>query len=127
MLPDNYKQDIQVLKRNIQSLGERVNEAERQCADIFSCVQEHHLAIQYLLLRDEEHASHLEDIENWNYHKNIRDIGIPKSVLHKDLDSTLQRIFPAILNSSENSPIELDRAPRFSVRALIPLMVDQEM
>lgn len=90
---DSYKQEMQVLKSELQGIGDRVDEVERQCTDISSCGQDHHSAIQYVLHRDEEHTSHLDDIENRNRHNNIRVRGIPESVLHKDLDPTLDPIF----------------------------------
>lgn len=42
---DSYKQEIQVLKRDLQGIGDRVNEVERPQNDLSSCVQDHHLAI----------------------------------------------------------------------------------
>lgn len=109
---DSHKQEIQTLKRDIQGIGDRVYEVERQNNNISTCVQDHHSAIQYLLLRDEEHSSHIDDIENRNQRNNIRIRGLPESVQNKDLDSTLQRIFATILDSPPSESIELDRAHR---------------
>lgn len=51
-LERTYKQEIQVLKVDIQDIGDRVNEVERQQADVSPCVQGHHSAIQYLISKE---------------------------------------------------------------------------
>lgn len=55
MSPDSYKQEMQVIKCDLQGSGERVDEVECQCADISSCVQDHHTAIQYLGMKTIHH------------------------------------------------------------------------
>lgn len=111
-LEDTYKQEIQILKLDIQGIGERVDDTERQASTLSSYVQDHHSALQYLLRKEEEHASHLDDIENRNRRNNIRVRGIPEIILHKDLDLTLQKIFASLMDSSPSNSIELDRAHR---------------
>lgn len=44
---DNYRQEIPALKQNIQGIGDRIEEVERQITDVSTCVQEHHSALQY--------------------------------------------------------------------------------
>lgn len=111
-LESSYKQEIQTIKADILEVGDRVNDMEHQQTEVLTCVQSHHSAIQYLLSKEEEQASHLEDIENRNRRNNIRIRGIPESVLPKDIEPTLQRLFNVILSSPEGSTIELDRAHR---------------
>lgn len=111
-LEESYKQEIRVLKHDIQDIGVRVDEIERRTNDLSACARDHHSAIQFLLHREEEHSMLMDDIENRNRRNNIRIRGIPESVATKDLDPTLQRLFAAILEVSTPTPIELDRAHR---------------
>lgn len=115
-MENDIKAELRELRRDIYSVGERVDDLENQTTARDEEVSQ--LQQKVLRLRDQQLdlQAHAEDLENRSRRNNICIRAVPQGLEEQDIEAFVMDLFRYILGGSPDLAIKLDRTHQVGLR-----------